>query len=272
MDFSHKYSSPTVIYHHTMTENPDPKKFEKHCHTTYEILYVVNGSGKYITEGREYPILPGTLLFQRPFEFHYVQPDTEKPYERYALHFDYNIPRWDVGFKDLMNSGEGNGIGVYYTAEGADPSLSKAFSMLDFVDDGLIPNDADASRIQLMLETVITQVLLLLMGSEAKDSAASANKTVFSIIEYINENLTNEISLDDIARRFYISKYYLCRIFLKHTGASPFAYITAKRIALAQDLINAGERATDVAYKVGFADYSAFYRAYKKQTGRSPSK
>jgi len=272
MDFIHEFSSPTIIYHHTTTDQPHPESFAKHCHTTYEILYVVRGGGKYVTEGREYPLLPGTLLFQRPYEFHYVQPDTDKPYERYALHFDYSVSRLDAGFMASPDSVNKEGIGVYYTAEGADPLISYAFSILDFVDGCLPAQGADESRVQLMLETVITQVMLLLSGSEAKDSAASANKTVFSIIEYINENLTSDISLEDIAKRFYISKYYLCRIFLKHTGVSPFAYITTKRIALAQNLINAGEHATKVAYKVGFSDYSAFYRAYKKQTGRSPGR
>ena len=111
MDFIHEFSSPTIIYHHTTTDQPHPESFAKHCHTTYEILYVVRGGGKYVTEGREYPLLPGTLLFQRPYEFHYVQPDTDKPYERYALHFDYSVSRLDAGF---MASPQGTSVGGNY--------------------------------------------------------------------------------------------------------------------------------------------------------------
>ena len=270
MDFSHKFATPTLEYHHTLTDSPNPEKFDKHCHTTYEILYVVSGSGKYVTEGREYPLLPGTLLFQRPYEFHCVKPDSSEPYERYVLNFDYNIPKWDHSFKAMLKTGNKEGVGIYYTKEGTDKALPGAFSMLDFIDNVLLQGSVDVSRIQLMLESVITQVLLLLFASKAKDSAGRENKTFFSIIEYINDNLTQDISLDSISKQFYISKYHLCRTFLRHTGVSPFAYITAKRIALAQNLINAGEHATSVAYKVGFTDYSAFYRAYKKQTGHSP--
>ena len=93
MDFKKEFKTPTVKYHHTLTKKPDAAAFERHCHTDYELLYVVNGAGKYVTEGREYPILPGTLLFQRPFEFHSVIPDENVPYERYVLTFDENPVR-----------------------------------------------------------------------------------------------------------------------------------------------------------------------------------
>lgn len=272
MDFSYKHTTPTIDYHHTLSHSPDPDRFERHCHTGYEILYVVSGRGKYVTEGREYPLSAGTLLFQRPYDFHYVLLDPNTPYERYVFHFDYNFFEWDQGFKKMLKTGAESGLGIYYTPEGTVESLSKAYLMLDSIDSVLVPAGADVSKIHLMLETVLIQVLLLLLESRAEDSVQSANKTVLSIIEYINENLTSDLSLDKIANEFYLSKYHLCRLFLKQTGVSLFAYVSAKRIALAQNLINAGELPSQVAYKVGYTDYSAFYRAYKKQTGRSPGK
>ena len=272
VDFKKGFKTPTVKYHHTLTKKPDAAAFERHCHTDYELLYVVNGAGKYVTEGREYPILPGTLLFQRPFEFHSVIPDENVPYERYVLNFDYNIPKWDANFKAMLKSDDPSAVGVYYTEESFGDCIKNAFAMLDTIHEKLLPAGADISKVQLMFETVITQVLLILASVEEADSSVCVNKTVFKIIEYVNENLTADISLDTIAGEFYMSKYHLCRTFMKFTGVSLFSYVTAKRIALAQSLISAGEHPTDVSYKVGFSDYSTFYRAYKKQTGHSPSK
>jgi AraC-like DNA-binding protein len=80
-----------------------------------------------------------------------------------------------------------------------------------------------------------------------------------------------KITLEQTAKRFFISKYYLCHLFRKHTGVTVLSYLNSKRIALAQHLIASGEPPTEVAYRVGFQDYSTFYRAYKKATGRAPT-
>ena len=272
MDFKKGFKTPMITYHHSRTEKPDPSVFERHCHTAYELLYVIDGAGKYVTEGREYPILPGTLFFQRSFEFHSVIPEADCAYERYMINFDYNIPKWDANFKAMLKSNDPGAVGVYYSEKSLGGSIGSAFSMLDTIHDRLLPSGADVSKIQLMFETVITQVLLLLASGEEAESSVPVNKTVFEIIEYVNENLTSDISLDSIADKFYVSKYHLCRTFMKFAGVSLFSYINAKRIALAQSLIGAGEHPTDVSYKVGFSDYSTFYRAYKKQTGHSPSR
>jgi AraC-like DNA-binding protein len=74
-----------------------------------------------------------------------------------------------------------------------------------------------------------------------------------------------------LAKRFFVSKYYLCRAFKKHNGISVHGYVNQKRVMYAKQLIESGETASSAAYRVGFGDYSAFYRAYVKIVGRSPS-
>ena len=84
-------------------------------------------------------------------------------------------------------------------------------------------------------------------------------------------NIEKDISLDMLAKRFFVSKYYLCRAFKKHNGISVHGYINQKRVMHAKELIESGETASGAAYRVGFGDYSAFYRAYVKIIGKSPT-
>ena len=91
------------------------------------------------------------------------------------------------------------------------------------------------------------------------------------VIKYLNENINRNISLEFLANRFFVSKYYLCRVFKKHNGISIHGYITQKRVMQAKLLIEAGETASAAAYKVGFRDYSAFYRAFVKIVGLPPT-
>ena len=96
-------------------------------------------------------------------------------------------------------------------------------------------------------------------------------ETQDDLVRYLNENAERDISLDRLARRFFVSKYHLCRAFKKHNGISVHGYINRKRVMYAKQLIESGETASRAAYQVGFGDYSAFYRAYVKIVGKSPT-
>ena len=114
--------------------------------------------------------------------------------------------------------------------------------------------------------------LLLLLSFLQPDAPYPAeNELVGSLMKYLNEHLTESISLEEMARSFFISKYHLCHTFREHTGTSVISYLTTKRIALAQQHLEDGIPAIRVAELVGFRDYSVFYRAYRKIVGQSPS-
>jgi AraC-like DNA-binding protein len=91
------------------------------------------------------------------------------------------------------------------------------------------------------------------------------------LIKYLNEHINRNLSLDFLAKKFFVSKYYLCRVFKKHNGISIHGYVMQKRVMLAKQLIEGGASARYAAKKVGFHDYSAFYRAYTKVLGEAPS-
>ncbi len=101
--------------------------------------------------------------------------------------------------------------------------------------------------------------------------SAQVTTKVVSIINYINQNLTEPLTLEMICEQFYISKIHLNRLFRNYVGTTPFEYITYRRIALAQHLLKKGMSAKDVSRRIGYRDYSAFFRTYKKITGRTPT-
>jgi len=99
-----------------------------------------------------------------------------------------------------------------------------------------------------------------------------ADSKVGVIIHYINEHLIENLSVDAIAGKFYLSRYYLMHTFKDETGYTIGNYITIKRLALAQSLIDEGKPIADAAEQSGFGTYSTFLRAYKKTYGTSPKK
>ena len=91
-----------------------------------------------------------------------------------------------------------------------------------------------------------------------------SNGKILSVLDYISEHLTEDISPDSIADTFYLNKYYLMHLFKEETGYTLGSYITNKRLLLARDLLKSGLPATQVCYDCGFKNYSTFSRAYRK--------
>ena len=99
----------------------------------------------------------------------------------------------------------------------------------------------------------------------------NCNEKVLAILDYVGEHLCENLSIDLIADQFYISKYYMMRLFKQETGYTLGQYISQKRLLLAKELLSTGAPGTQVCYDCGFKDYSTFSRAYKQLFGVTPS-
>ncbi len=263
MEQNQEASGLFIRHHHLRTETPDASVFEKHCHNYFELLYVAAGSGKTMVEGNEYPLVPGALFLFRPLEYHYVCPDHTTAYERYVVNFGKDIPLDDAGRFPLLQRGTDVRAGAFFPPDESRSEFEKIFSLLD-ASDGL----SESAR-RTLSRTVVTQILLLL-GKNELPSGEAEETLVARIVDYLNDNLATPLTLDDVAKHFFISKYYLCRIFRGSTGVSVMHFINTKRVAEAKELISKGVPALEAATRSGFNDYSVFYRACKKSTGHAP--
>ena len=211
-------------YSHTRTEHPDAANFERHCHTEYELLFVLHGRGDFIVEGTRYPLRDGTLLLTRPQEYHYVRPETEALYERYVVNFRRDFIIGAASDLPILSAREDSDRGIYSASESVIPLLRQSFSLLDRLGRNAIPDLRET-----LLQTVVTQAVtaLFLQGPDREN--ASGNETVFALIDYINHHLTEDLSLDRLATLHFIGKYQLCRLFRAHTGMSILHYVNTKR-------------------------------------------
>ena len=105
-------------------------------------------------------------------------------------------------------------------------------------------------------------------------SAADArprNETVEQICAYLAANYQQKLSLTEVAARFYISPYYLSRLFRRVTGQSIVDYINARRIEAAQKLLEMTELSIgSVAEQTGFASAAHFRRVFRETMGVGP--
>ena len=99
---------------------------------------------------------------------------------------------------------------------------------------------------------------------------STSTDTVTGILLYLNRHMKENITLDQLSERFFLSKHHMNKVFRKATGTTVFDYLLHKRVTLAQQLLIEGSSAQEAAAEAGFGDYSSFYRAYTKILGHSP--
>ena len=259
------YSIGNFEFSYAVDREAPERLDEKHCHDTYEILYVLDGMGRFVVEGTSFDIKPGTLVLIRPFEYHCMQLASDTLYERYVIHFSQTHLVDDA--VELLRSifDDVDGSGKLYTAIALSKNVLPIFERFDAAES--LPENERA----IYCKTLLSELMVFLSISGSEQIVINEGELGARVIRYLNENISRNISLDTLARRFFVSKYYLCRAFKKHNGISVHGYINQKRVMYAKQLIEQGDTASSAAYKVGFGDYSSFYRAYVKIVGKAPT-
>ena len=236
-----------------------------HCHDKFEITLAISADGRYIVEGSEHKVSRGTLFLISPMSYHKVIINTESTTELYSIHFNpSDLPEGIASILErLTDSGRERGR-IF-------PSRCIPDELLASFDRFSIAERLSEAEKNMYIQALISEIIILLSAAEGEEMVRLDNDLGARVCKYLNSNIQRNICLDKLARRFFVSKYYLCRAFKSYSGTSVHAYVNHKRIILAKQLIESGMTASHAAEKVGFGDYSAFYRSYVKIIGKSPT-
>lgn len=117
---------------------------------------------------------------------------------------------------------------------------------------------------------IFTHMKRIYMERSAGPMKAEKPELLDRITAYIERNFAQHITIDDLARQFYVSNSTISHLFKQKMGVSLYRYITQRRLIAAKSLIPKKIPMEEIAAQVGFADYSTFYRAFKHEYGISP--
>lgn len=108
--------------------------------------------------------------------------------------------------------------------------------------------------------------------NESEDNDSALSDKLKSILHYLDEHYTEDISLDQLAEQFYISKYYLSREFKKEYGTTIIQYVLTKKITNAKELLRySNSSIEEIARLCGIDDASYFNKVFKKMEGCTAS-
>ncbi|MCM1568538.1 MAG: AraC family transcriptional regulator [Roseburia sp.] len=245
--------------------------YTHHFHSTYEVYYFISGDADYFVEGTEYHLTPHSLLLLAPNVLHGVRVKSDRDYVRYCLYFSPSellSERRSFLLSSFPNPLKDSKQAVFYE-DLTEFQFENFFYLLQQLDS--LPQEEQQIYYPIYLEGFLARIhLMCQLRCPSSTCASNVSSTITEIISYLNSHIAQPHTLDDLSQKFYISKYYLNRSFKRATGTTVIDYLIHKRIFLAKQYLLNGENAVDVAAKVGFTDYSSFYRAYKRILGTSP--
>lgn len=228
----------------------------KEIHTYHEVILLLEGNAQLITEGLNTVLCPNTLIVIPKETYHQVViHGDESNYHRFVLNFE-DIPNEKAVMDDALS-----GVAIIE----ADGDIEFLFNKLE--------QSIGKRHADLVLRSVLTLLLCeISKRNRISPASSSQNPTVIAIIQYINDNLSRKIKMEDIARHCNISVSSLSHLFKKEMNIPLHKFIIKKRLIAAHHKISQGEAATVAAIECGFNDYSGFYKQYLKSFGVAPSK
>lgn len=243
----------------------------------YELIYVADGEFILTYNGKEYSCKKGQFIFLRPgvpHSFSGIEKDLSQPH----IHFDIthigDSTQVPVSFKDtdaMTEKEKGwirDDIFSAYPKEPAIAFLNRESAL------NLFYETIDSSLTMLTRKAKLIQLIEMLINDNFSTVLKQQNSTYCvekHIKDYIDAGQCLTAKLDDIAKQFNYSKYYLDRCFKESYGVGIMEYRNEKRMKMAKEMLK-HDTVSAVSEKLGFSSIYVFSRAFKNHFGVPPTK
>ena len=245
------------------------KEFSYHYHDFHKVVIFISGKAAYHIEGKAYQLKPWDILLVNRHAIHRPEIDSSVPYERFILWIQNDIP-WQELLKCFQKANDRS-----YNLVRLNSALQEKMKDILFELENSAKSDEYGREIliqSLFLQFMVYLNRIFLEKQYIFDKKSyTFDSQIASILQYINHNLKEDLSVETLSARYYVSKYHLMRKFKQETGYTLHNYIVNKRLLMARTLISNGMPVTKAAQESGFAEYSTFSRAYRKQFKTNPS-
>lgn len=248
-------------------------KVAAHTHDYYEFYFFMEGDVSMQVGENTYPVRFGDAMLIPPQVPHRaIIHNQDVPYRRFVFwiskDFCENLRQISPNYTYAMNYATTHKQYLCHLDRIAFTSLQS--KMLRLLEEMQSDHFGKELQITLYVDDFVLNINRLVYNMVEPKRRTNDASLYTNLMDYIEEHLDEELSLEKLADEFYVSKYHIAHVFKDNIGLSIHQYITKKRLSLCQEAIRARMNITDVYHTYGFGDYSSFYRAFKKEYGISP--
>ena len=246
---------------------------KEHHHNYYEFYFFLGGAVSITIKGNSYPLQKGDMVLLSPGVKHYITiHNPEISYQRFVFWITEEFAR------NLQQLSEDYGYLLQYTKENQQYifhldtiTFNTIQSKLFLLSDELHFNHfGKATKISLAVKDLILHLNRAVYEMLNPLVSTEQRGLYEKLIDYINQHIEEDLSLEQLAKLFFVNKYHIAHLFKEKNGLPVHQYIIKKRLTLCKEALLNNEEITEICLLCGFSDYSSFYRAFKKEYGLSP--
>ena len=247
-------------------------KVDFHYHEFCKLLLLVSGRGGYVVDGQRYLLQPGDVVLIGSRSAHRPELEEDSPYERIIIYispeFLQSASTADCDLLELFSGSHGHVLRL------KENERKRVFAMAAALEKELA--GVDFGR-EILSNTELLRILVEVGRQQRRkdaqnpDPVVPKDSRVLEWMAYLDQHLNEDMDMDHLAERFFISKFHMMRMFRAETGFTIHTYLMQRRLLAARQLIDTGMRATEACYRCGFRSYSSFTRAYSKHFGTTPT-
>ncbi|WP_028402138.1 AraC family ligand binding domain-containing protein [Ectobacillus panaciterrae] len=237
------------------------QKFPAHFHEYYVIGFIEEGQRYLVCKGEEYIINPGDLLLFNPYDTHSCEQIDGKTLDYRCINVKPEVMKKAV----LEINGNENlpcfKQSVLYHSE----IVSNLRELHLKISQGESEFKKEELFLYLLEELIQTHSDLTILSP-----ASETSHEIKTVCNYLEENYTKTITLNDLSNLTGWSKYHLLRSFTKQKGISPYSYLETIRVNHAKKLLEQGVKPIEVTFLTGFSDQSHLTKFFKRLVGLTP--
>lgn len=238
--------------------------YAKHSHETFSIGAVTGGRSAYLNRHAREWIGAGAVVMMNPDDVHACNPVAGERWSYRMLHVDV---AWFTKLQHELGFNENHTFRAFSQIMTLDAALFDGLNRLCAIlanED----NDADTLRKESAAITFFSNVQRTLNPASLPERDAS--NQLARAAEFIAENCTRALRLDDVCEAAGLSASHLIRAFKQRYGMTPHAYLINRRIQYSRAQLRRGTPIADVALDAGFADQAHLQRTFKRLVAATP--
>ncbi len=270
----HMLSEDFEIYYYSDSgEDSLCSRVKLHSHDYYEFYFFLEGNVSLRIGDDRYPLKSGDMILIPPGVFHRALiHNTDIPYRRFVFWISRDFLRQlsetspDYGYAAELARSRGHFIFHFETVP-FNALQSKIFELIEEIHSNRFGKDA---KISLCVQELALHINRAVYERAHPASPEEGLHLCQNLVRYIETHLEEELTLAELAREFYVSKFHISHVFKENFGLSVHSFITKKRLMMCRDSLLSRQEISKTYRMFGFRDYSSFYRAFKKEYGMSP--